>query len=894
MNLYLIDGNSYVYRAFYAIKGLTNSKGFPTNAIYGFTTMLLKILREKKPDAIAVCFDSAALTERHKIFRDYKAHRPETPSELVQQLPDIRKVISAFHIKIFELDGYEADDLIGTIAKDAAAKEAEVFIVTADKDMLQLVDKHIKIYDPMKDRVLDESYVIEKFGIGPERVTEFMALTGDASDNIPGIKGVGEKTARELLSSFDSLEELLEHPEKIKREKLRAMVADNKDIVRLSQKLATINRSVPIEIDREDFVLKTPDWLALLSLFRKFEFTTLMKLLPSSEGGERKHEAITSLDKLEEVLSGIKNEFALDTEATGRNPLTDSLVGISICNEKERAFYIPVAHSPAQPASLSLVSTAGAKPAAPQIDIRDAVKAISPILQDAGISKIGHNLKYDLMLLGQNGVNVAGKLFDTMIAAYLLNPNKPNHSLDEVAFEFLSKRKKSFMEVLKKRASFSDVPIDEATAYAAEDAALSYELKDLLFSKLEEKGLSDVYFDIEMPLIEVLIDLEQSGIKIDPALLNSFSRQMSVEIDSIQRRIFFLAGEEFNINSPKQLSMVLFHSLGLSPSKKTKTGFSTGMEVLEELAGVHELPREVLNYRSLTKLRSTYLDTLPSLINPKTGRLHSFFNQTVTATGRLSSSEPNLQNIPVRGEWGKRIREAFIAEPGNLLLSADYSQVELRILAHLSADKGLIEAFNMDSDIHTRTASELFSVPLDKVTPDMRRTAKTVNFGVIYGMSSFGLSEALNIDRKDAEKYIQQYFERHPGVKEYIKNIIAGAKEKGYVTTLFGRKRPVPELNSPNKNIQQQGERLAVNSPIQGAAADIIKIAMIQIRKNLHNQKIHAKMILQVHDELLFEVPESELEAVSELVKKNMEEAVSLSVPVKVDIGYGKNWAEAH
>ncbi len=766
MNLYLIDGNSYVYRAFYAIKGLTNSKGFPTNAIYGFTTMLLKIIREKKPEAIAVCFDSPGLTERHRIFQDYKAHRPEMPSDLVQQLPDIRKVISAFNIKIFELAGYEADDIIGTIARDAAAKGAEVFIVTADKDMLQLVDEQIKIYDPMKDRVLDAAYVREKFGVGPERVTEFMALTGDASDNIPGIKGVGEKTAKELLSSFESIGDLLEHPEKIKREKLRKMVSDNKDIVLLSQKLATIDISVPVEIDTKEFVLKTPDWLALLPLFREYEFTTLMKLLPSIESTEKKYEAITSLGRLEEVLSGIKNEIAIDTEATGRNPLTDSLVGISICNEKERAFYIPVAHSS------SLVGTDE------QIGIRDAVRALSPVLQDAGISKIGHNLKYDLMLLGQNGVSVSGKLFDTMIAAYLLNPNKPNHSLDEVSFEYLSRKKKSFMEVVKKRASFAEVPIEEATSYAAEDAALSYELKDLLFNKLEENGLANIYFDIEMPLIEVLIDMERSGIKIDHVLLNSLSREMSIEIDSIRKRIFFIAGEEFNINSPKQLSTVLFHSLGLSPSKKTKTGFSTGMEVLEELAGVHELPREVLNYRSLTKLRSTYLDTLPLLINQQTGRLHTSFNQTVTATGRLSSSEPNLQNIPVRGEWGTRIREAFITEPGNLLLSADYSQVELRILAHLSADKGLIDAFNMDIDVHTRTASELYGVSLDKVTPEMRRTAKTVNFGVIYGISAFGLSEALNIDRRDAEKYIRQYFDRHPGVSEYIKNILAEAKER--------------------------------------------------------------------------------------------------------------------
>jgi DNA polymerase-1 len=882
MDLYLIDGNSYVYRAFYAIKGLSNSKGFPTNAIYGFTTMLLKILREKKPASIAVSFDSPALTERHRIFRDYKAHRPETPSELVQQLPDIRKIISAFRIKIFELAGYEADDIIGTIAKDAASKGVEVYIVTADKDMLQLVDERIKIYDPMKDRVLDSAYVREKFEVGPERVTEYMALTGDTTDNIPGIKGVGEKSAKELLASADSLEDLLEHPEKIKKEKLRKMVSDNKDIVRLSQKLATIDISVPVEIDMEEFVLKSPDWLALLPLFREFEFTTLMKLLPTTESAERKHEVITSREKLKEALSEVKDEIAIDTEATGTNPLTDSLVGIAICKEKEKAFYIPVAHSG------TLIS------ATEQIDMRDTVTALSPVLGDAGISKIGHNLKYDIMLLEKSGLRVSGKLFDTMIAAYLLNPNKPNHSLDEVSFEYLSKRKKSFMEVLKKRASFAEVPLEEATSYAAEDAALSYELRDLLFTKLEEKGLSHVYFDIEMPLIGVLIDMEKSGIKIDPVILNILSKEMSVEIDSIQKRIFFLAGEEFNINSPKQLSRVLFQSLGLSPSKKTKTGFSTGMEVLEELAEVHEIPREVLNYRSLTKLKSTYLDTLPALINPHTGRLHTSFNQTVTATGRLSSSEPNLQNIPARGVWGKRIREAFIADPGNLLLSADYSQVELRILAHLSGDKGLIDAFNRDIDIHARTASELYGVALDRVTADMRRIAKTVNFGVIYGISSFGLSEALNIDRRDAEKYIKQYFDRHPGVSEYIKNILSETKDKGYVATLFGRKRPVPELTSHNRNMQQQGERLAVNSPIQGTAADIIKVAMIQIRETFLREKIQAKMILQVHDELLFEVSESELQTVLTIVKTKMEEAVKMIVPLKVDIGYGQNWAEAH
>ncbi len=889
MNLYLIDGNSYVYRAFFAIRGLSTSGGFPTNAIYGFTNMLLKIIREKKPDGLAVFFDSSEPTERHRIFEEYKAHRPETPSELVQQLTPIRKIISAFNIKIIEIPGYEADDLIGTVAKKSAMEGGKIFIVTGDKDMLQLVDEDIKTYDPIKDRFLDLEYVKEKFGVEPERITDFMALTGDAVDNIPGIKGIGEKTAKELLSAFETLDELLQHPERIKKEKLRKMISENIDIARMSRKLATIDISVPVVIELEEFRMKEPDWLTLLSLFKEFEFSSLMKLLPAVETAKRKYETISTINRLREVVSTIKNEFAFDVEATGKNPMTDSLVGIALCNQKEQAFYIPVAHSS------SLVSSVE------QIDKVDVMNTLGPVFLNNKIAKIGHNLKYDIMVLGQtrngsftDGVKVAGKLFDTMIAAYLLNPNKANHSLDEVSFEYLSKRKKSFMEVLKKRQSFADVTIEEATPYASEDAALSYELKDLLFKKLEENELEKIYFDIEMPLIEVLIDMERTGIKIDADILNNLSIELTEEIDGIQKRIFSLAGEEFNINSPKQLSKILFQSLGLSPTRKTKTGFSTGMDVLEELAEVHELPREVLNYRTLTKLKTTYVDVLPRIINPETGRIHTTFNQTATATGRLSSSEPNLQNIPIRGDWGRRIREAFIAENGHILLSADYSQVELRVLAHLSKDKGLIDAFIKGYDIHARTASELYGIPLEEVTHDMRRTAKTVNFGVIYGISPFGLSETLKIDRKEAEKYIKRYFERHQGVKEYIDSILVKAKEKDYVMTLFGRKRHIPELKSQNKTLRQQGERLAVNSPIQGTAADITKIAMINIWRRFKRESINAKMILQVHDELLFELPELELNSVTKIVREEMEGAVKLSTPVKIDIGYGRNWADAH
>lgn len=882
MDIYLIDGNSYVYRAFYAIRGLTNSKGFPTNAIYGFTNMLLKIIREKKPDGIAISFDTPEPTERHRIFKDYKAHRPEPPSDLVMQLPSIREMISGFNIRVFEMPGYEADDIIGTIAKKVAGKDVHVYIVTADKDMLQLVDKNIKIYDPAKDRVLGADYVKTKFGFGPERITEFMALTGDASDNIPGIKGVGEKTAKELLETFGSIDELLRHPEKIKKQKLREMVSESKDIVLLSQKLATIDTAVPLEIDLDDFGIREPDWLSLLPLFREFEFTSFMKLIPSDGQAERRHETIDSIGALQEFISSIKNGFAFDTEATGINPMRDSLVGIALCNEQNRACYIPVAHTE--------VLTGPVR----QADKAEVLGTLSPLFENSDIAKTGHNLKYDIMLLGHEGVRVEGRLFDTMIAAYLLNPNKPNHSLDEVSFEYLSKRKRSFMEVLKKRKTFAEVSLQEATPYAAEDAALSYELKEVLFSRLEQAGLSKIYYEIELPLIRVLAEIENAGIKVDSTRLNVLSKNLSVEIDSLQKRIYFLAGREFNINSPKQLGVVLFHDLGLSPSKKTKTGFSTGMDVLEELSAVHEIPREILNYRSLNKLKTTYLDVLPGLVNPKTGRVHTSFNQTITATGRLSSSNPNLQNIPVRGEWGTFIREAFIAEEGNLLLSADYSQVELRILAHLSEDEGLIRAFQEGLDIHTRTASELYDVPLDKVTGDMRRTAKTVNFGVIYGISAFGLSETLSIERKDAEKYIKQYFDRHPGVREFTARIIAGAKEKGVVATVMGRTRPVPELKSQNRNIRQQGERLAVNSPIQGSAADIIKIAMINISTRLKQENLRAQMILQVHDELLFELPESELDIVSRVVKEEMEGAFVLSVPLKVEIGFGKNWAKAH
>jgi len=541
MDLYIIDGNSYVYRAYYAIKSLTNSKGFPTNAIFGFTNMLLKIIRDKKPEGLVVSFDSPEPTGRHLMFEQYKATRKETPADLVLQLPHVRKMISAFRIKIFEMPGYEADDIIGTIAKKAASGGADVYIVTADKDMMQLVDNRIKVYDPMKDRILDRAYVVEKFGVGPERVTEYMALTGDAVDNIPGVKGIGEKTAKDLLTVFSSIEELLEHPERISRERLRTMIMEGREMVLMSRKLATIDTAVPVEINLSEYILGDPDWLSLLSLFKEYEFTSLMKLLPSegaaTAAAERKYETVSAPGRLREIAAGISKEFAFDTETTGRNPMMASLVGMSLCLHEDKAYYIPVGHVE------SLMSETM------QMRKEEAFHVLGAVFQDDGISKIGHNLKYDIMMLAGEEVSVDGPLFDTMIAAYLLNPNKAGHSLDEVSFEYLSKRKKAFREVLKKRASFADVPVDEAAQYAAEDAALAFELKDVLFGKLKEHDLEKVYFAIEMPLIKVLVDMETAGIRIRADLLAEMSQELAAEIASTEKRIYFLAGEEFNINS---------------------------------------------------------------------------------------------------------------------------------------------------------------------------------------------------------------------------------------------------------------------------------------------------------------------------------------------------------
>jgi len=884
--LYLIDGNSYIYRAYYAIRGLSTSKGLQTNAIYGFVNMLLKVVREKRPDYIAIAFDSPVPTERHRLFESYKAQRPKAPNELVGQIPYIKRIVNAFNISVIEIEGYEADDILATLAKKGEMEGLDVTIVTGDKDIFQVVGPNIRTYDTMKDKVYEERDVIERFGVGPDKVVEVMGLMGDSIDNIPGVTGIGEKTAIELIKEFGSIENLLNNLEKVKKPRLREILKANAEIAKLSHSLATIHTDLPIRVDFEDLSIKEPDNEALLRIFKELEFTSLLRILTPHPTSEKKgYTTITSEGdflNLIEVLRKVA-EFSIDIETTGKDAMVTEIVGISISVGPERAYYIPLGHiHPESPHQLQ----------------RDYVlKNLKPILEDETIKKIGQNIKFEIVVLRNHGIELKGIDFDTMIASYLLNSTRPVHNLDSIALEYLDYKIPTYEEVVgkgKKQIGFENLPIDKASEYACEGADITLRLKGILSPLIDEKGLRNLFYDVEMPLVEVLAEIEMNGFKIDKELFFRMSRDVEGELNSIIERIYFLAGEEFNINSPKQLGEVLFRRLGLKPTKRTKTGYSTNLEVLQELSLQHELPKEILEYRNLFKIKSTYLDTLPNLINPKTGRIHTSLNQTVTATGRLSSSEPNLQNIPIRGDLGRRIREGFIAEKGNLLLSADYSQIELRILAHLAQDEILKDAFRRDEDIHTRTAIEIFKLPPESITPDMRRQAKTVNFGIIYGISPYGLSVELGIPPSEAKNLIDRYFEMHKGVKEFIERNLEEAKAKGHVTTILCRQRPIPELMSQNTNTRQLGERLAINTPIQGSAADLIKLAMVNIWRRLHKMGSRAMMILQVHDELVFESPEDEIEEVKRVVKEEMEGVIEFSVPIKVDIGVGRNWGEAH
>ena len=883
--LFLIDGSSYVFRAFYAIGQLSTSKGFPTNAIFGFTSMLLRVLREMNPEYVAVIFDAKGPTFRDEIYSDYKANRPAMPQGLELQIPYIKRIIEAYNIPVIEKEGYEADDVIGTIATEVAKQGVDVIIVTGDKDMLQLVDEHIRTLDTAKNRSCGPREVVERYGVAPGEITDVMALMGDSIDNIPGVPGIGEKTAVALISEYKTLDNLLANRERLPRRKLVEALRCFSEQARLSKRLATISTDVPLEYDLRDFLLSEPDVGRLKEIFRELEFNKFLKEITSETLSIEDYHIVTEEDEFSNLVGELRGcrGFSFDFETTSRDPMLAELVGFSLSFAPHRAYYVPMGHR---------------YPGVPrQLDRDFVLGRLKPLLEDEELKKFGQNIKYEYVLLKRNGIELKGIECDTMVASYLVNPTKHNHNLEEIAREYLDHRMISYKDMVgsgKKEVTFDRVDLQSAKNYSCEDSDVTFLVSHILLSKLEEEGLKDLLNEVEIPLIEVLAHMEMVGVKIDRSLLEEMSKEFENKLASVEDRIYLVAGERFNINSSKQLAKILFDKLKLPRLKRTKTGTSTDTEVLTKLAHQHDLPGEILAYRSLSKLKSTYIDALPKLINPRTGRVHTSYNQTVTATGRLSSSDPNLQNIPIRSEEGKRIREAFIPEEGWLMLSADYSQIELRILAHLARDNALCEAFQRDEDIHTRTASNIFGVSLDSVTSEMRRQAKVINFGIIYGMSAFGLGKELDIDPKVASAYIEGYFEKYKGVKEYIDSSLRESREKGYVTTLFGRRRYLPEINSSNRMARNAAERTALNTPIQGTAADLIKVAMIHIHGQLKDLKLSTKMVIQVHDELVFECPEGELEQVTRIVREGMEGAMECSVPLKVSIARGRSWNEAH
>jgi len=890
--LFLIDGSALAYRSYFAFirNPLINSKGENTSAAFGFANSLMKILKEEEPDYIGVVFDTKAPTFRHEIYKEYKSTRAKMPEEMVAQLPRIIELITAMNIPILEMDGFEADDLMGTLARRAKNKGLEVILVTGDKDFLQLVDEDIKVLNPRKSgeeiEIYDEKKVKEKFGVPPEKVTDLLGLMGDASDNVPGVPGVGEKTALELIQLFGDLENVLANADKVKRKNISQNLKEHSDLARLSKKLVTIETSVPFELDLNSLSRREFNLPELKELFKELEFTRFLQEITSREAQEEtRYLTIEKKEEIKEILSRIeiKGEFAIDTETSSLNPIEAELVGISLSLEKGEAFYIPVGHK--------------GEDKDKNLDTDFVLKNFKKILEDEKIKKIGQNLKFDFEVLKNYGIELKGIHFDTMIGSYLLNPSSRQHRLSNLALEHLDYKMTPISDLIgsgKKQKSFALVPIKSATKYSGEDADYTLRLKEILEPKLKDFSLDELFYKVELPLIQVLAEMELTGISIDVDFLKEFSSQMDIELARLTRQIYHLAGKDFNINSPQQLSKVLFEDLRLSPLRKTakKTINSTDFGVLEQLAKIHPLPQKLLEYRQLYKLKSTYIDALPSLVNKKTGRVHTSFNQTITATGRLSSSEPNLQNIPIKTEIGSQIRKGFIPKNEDyLLLSADYSQIELRILAHFSGDEILMESFFKGEDIHTRTASEVFGVPLDKVTPEQRRQAKTANFAIIYGVSAYGLSQQTEMSPQEASMFIDIYFKRYPKVQTHLENLIEKTRKEGYVATLLGRRRYIPEIESTNRQKREFAERVAINTPHQGSAADLIKVVMIEIAKELRQTK--SKMILQVHDELVFEVHKSELEEIKEMIKDKMENTIKLKVPIKVDIKIGKNWLEA-
>jgi DNA polymerase-1 len=886
--IYLIDGTAYIYRAYHAIRGLSNSRGLPTNAIFGFTRMLMKLMEDRSPQYVAMFFDAKGPTFRHEMYKDYKANRPPMPEDMVVQLPYIKKITAAFNLPIIEMPGFEADDLIGTTARLAEKEGYSIVIVTGDKDFMQLVTDKTAIWDPMKDTTIGLQSIKEKFGIEPHQMIDVQGLSGDTSDNIPGVPGIGPKTALSLIKTYCSMQGIYEKLDTLTQKKQRENLENFKDQAFLSRELVTINTRVPVSLDPAKFKVAAPERKKLSELFKNLEFRQLQQAFPEqADLSSKDYQAITNIADLQKLVSRLETaeRFALDTETTSTNPMQANLVGLSFAVCAHQAFYIPCAHN-----------YLGAPK---QLDLQTVLDRLRPVLENPQIEKIGQNIKYDWMILARHGINLAGVAFDTMLASYLLDPSKRAHNLDQIALDFLDHKTITFEQVAgkgKNAVLFSQVALDKATPYACEDADITFMAYDVLNPKLKELGLDKLMASVEMPLVPVLMQMEMRGTGLDVARLHELSRSFKQQLDALEGSIYGLAGESFNINSSQQLGRILFEKLKLPVQKKTKkkTGFSTDVNVLTTLAEYHKLPALILKHRTLAKLKSTYTDALIELVNPRTGRIHTSYNQTVTATGRLSSSDPNLQNIPIRTEEGRKIRRAFIPRRDWHLVSADYSQVELRILAHYSDDDILIKAFMEDEDIHTRTACEVFQVTPELLTAELRRQAKAINFGIIYGMSAFGLSKQLEISRKMAQTFIDQYFDRYSGVKRFLEQTIAEARHTRQTSTLLGRIRILTDINSSNHIIRQAAERTAINTPIQGSAADLIKVAMIQVNQALSEKKLKSAMLLTVHDELVFEVPPDELKAVTRLVKEIMEGVWELKVPLKINIAHGYNWDEAH
>lgn len=891
--LLLIDGSSYIYRAFHAIPHLSNSKGIPTNAIYGFAQMLVKVIKDFKTDHVAVAFDVKGPSFRHKMYDEYKAHRPEMPDSLKLQIPYIKELVRAFNIPALELEGYEADDIIGTLSRHMKEKDVEVIIIAADKDMLQLIDENTTIVDTMKDKRFGIKDVMERFGAKPEQVVEIMGLAGDSSDNIPGVKGIGEKTAAKLIQHFGTIENLLLNIGKVKEKGIREKLEKYAEDARLSRMLAAIDTHAPVDYKFEDLLVKPPDYPKLKELFKELEFTKLLKEVVQEEpamsppqAGE--YASIVDIDELKKMMSEIKQtgDTAIVVKTLNVHPPQAEPGGGSNALQLFSAMPIPALSPQGQASSVFAFCLKPHQAFYVSNCLKSVFEAIKPVIEDETVKKMSYDIKGVYLFFKQEGISMRGAHFDAGIASYLLNPSRTSHALEDVAYEELG-----FQVKVRSHPPLAEGGYSEGLNACAEaDAVL--QLSKKMLPQLEIEGLLKLFHEIEIPLSEVLAEMELCGIKVDKDYLVKLSQELEGQIGLVQKKIYAVAGAEFNINSPKQLAGILFDTLKLKPVKKTKTGFSTDEGVLRTLAVQHELPAEVLNFRQLSKLKSTYVDAILELANPATQRIHTSFNQTVTATGRLSSSEPNLQNIPIRTELGKRIRRGFITESGCLFLSADYSQIELRIVAHFSQDSLLIDAFEKDEDVHTRTASEVFGIMPEFVTPEMRRRAKAINFGIIYGMGAYGLAAELGISQDEARGYIDDYFLHYKGVKTFIDKTIGEAMEKGYVTTFFGRRRHVPEIRSESEQIRRFGERIAINTPIQGTAADIIKVAMIKISRRLKSENLQSRMLLQIHDELIFEVPEKEIGLMKDIVKNEMESAVKLSVPVMVDIQTGKNWGE--